>query len=139
MPKFKLYNAKLRLGGSVLNEVPLTEVTAPEIDILRVLHGGDDAVIEIKAVGEKEKSHADERARINLKYAGGGDNMENQAKKKLAMIRDLFGNDRLPLPTELEAGVAAAEEVDVEEVKPPAPKAPIKRTVAEKSTPAFAE
>lgn len=135
MPKFNLYNAKLRLGGSVLNEVPLIEVTAPEIDILRVLHGGDDAVIEIKSAGSIERSHAEERARINQKYAGGGENMENQAKKKLAMIRDLFGNDRLPLPTELDEVKAEEPEIDVEAAKPP----PIKRTIAKKPDPAFAE
>lgn len=135
MPKFKLYNAKLRLGGSVLNEVPLHGATAAEIEILRMIHGGDDAVVEIKAAGEEERTHADERARLNQKFAGGGENMENQAKKKLAMIRDLFGHDRLPLPTQMDE-IPNEPEAEAEEA---APAAPIRRTKAKDAAPAFAE
>lgn len=101
MPKFKLYKAKLRLSGSVLNEVPLTDVTAAEIDILRAFHGGDDAVVAVKESGSVERGHAEERARLYEKFAGA--DIEGQQKKKLAAIRDLFGSDRNPLPLALDA------------------------------------
>ncbi len=135
MPKFKLYDGKLRLGGSVLNEVPLSNVTAAEVDVLRALHGGSDAIVDLKPVGDDERSHAAERQRINEKYAGGGDNIEGQAKKKLAMIRDLFGNDRLPLPLALDE--VSAEEPEADEDPAPPPER-IKRTKAP-TAPSFAE
>lgn len=137
MPKFKLYSAKLRLAGSVLNEVPLVDVTAAEIDLFRLIHGGDDAVVNVRETGQDERSHADERARINQKFAGGDDNIEGQAKKKLAMIRELFGHDRLPLPLALDSEGDVEPEEPIEEA--PAPR--IKRTVVKKAevTPAFAE
>jgi hypothetical protein len=40
----KLYSCKVRLSGSLYNEVPKANVTASEVYIFRLLHGGDDAV-----------------------------------------------------------------------------------------------
>lgn len=47
---FQLFDCKVRLAGSLINEVPKKGVTAPEIALLRFLHGGDDMVTDIKAL-----------------------------------------------------------------------------------------
>lgn len=66
----KLYSCKVRLSGSLYNEVPKSDVTAPEIQILRVLHG-DDAVAEIRETGRNKVGQAEERARLIEAYGGG--------------------------------------------------------------------
>lgn len=132
MPSFSLYSCKVRLGGSVLNEVPKIGVTAPEIEVLKKIHG-DDAVLDIKRTGHVERTYMEERERINDTYANLASNIDGQREKKLRLIRDLFGNDRLPLPTELEEidAAAEAEEKAAEAAKP--------RRVQRVSQPAFAE
>jgi len=41
------------LAGSRYNEVAKTEVTIPEIYVLRHVHGGDDMVVDIKPLGRE--------------------------------------------------------------------------------------
>ena len=101
MPTFDLYSCKLRLGGSVLNEVPKIGVTAPEVEVLRAIHGSD-AVLDLKFTGTVDRDFLAERERINDAYAGHAANVDGQREKKLALIRNLFGNDRLPLPVALD-------------------------------------
>jgi F-type H+-transporting ATPase subunit alpha len=48
----QLYSAKVRLSGSLYNEVRKDELTAPEILLLRSIHGGTEAVTEVKATGK---------------------------------------------------------------------------------------
>ena len=137
MPKFDLYSAKLRLAGSVMNEIRKTDLTAPEIEVLKAIHGSD-AVVDIKHKGNVSREHREERERIMLAYVNPADNLEGQARKKTAMIRELFGHDRLPLPTTIED--VESEASDDAAVEIAAVAAPIKRTRAPKEpTPSFAE
>lgn len=125
----KLYKCKVRLGGSVMNEVRKDSVTAAEVEILRAFHGSD-AVIEIVETGEdKKRTSAAERERLYGLYANQSDNMAEAYEKKMRKIRDLFGHDRLPLPDALDDVVEAAE-------MEPAP-APRGKKASEQ--PAFAE
>lgn len=111
---FILYSAKVRLGGSVLNEVPKSDLTAPEIEVLRMLHG-DDAVVEIKEQAVKAKrSQAEERQRIYSVYANPTALSALQLKSKLDAIRGLFGHDRMPLPVSI-AETAPENDEDADE------------------------
>lgn len=107
---FKLYDCKVRLGGSVLNEVPKTGITAPEIEVYRAIHGSD-AVVDVKLAGQVKRSDRDERARIEDLFAPAGALGDVVAKKK-RMIADLFGHASNPLPKEL---VEQAVEEDLED------------------------
>ena len=63
-----LYNCKVRLGGSLYNEVPKPEITAAEITVLRVIHG-DDSVVDIEPAGENKKlSSLKVRSELALQY-----------------------------------------------------------------------
>lgn len=144
---FKLYDCKVRLQGSVLNEVPKSGVTAPEIDILRALHGGD-AVVGIVDTGEiartvvsekplkvRPRSDKEERDRLVAMFANPATTVAESADKKMRMIRDLFGHDRNPLPKELDLAPAVVEDED-DEAAEAVPMAG-KRTVVKE--PSFAE
>lgn len=135
---FKFYSCKVRLQGNVLNEVPKTDVTAPEIEILRALHGSD-AVVNIVEAGEAKRSDRDERARLVEIYANPKKTVAESAERKMRMIRDLFGHDRNPLPKDLDLSpVEPEDEADDEvEAQPEIPVATGKRTRVEK--PAFAD
>lgn len=64
----QLYNATVRVGGSLFNEVPMAEVTAAEIEVLRRIHG-NDAVTRIVASKEDTKRDDEtERARLQRIY-----------------------------------------------------------------------
>lgn len=66
----KTFDCKVRLSGSLYNEVPKFDVTAPEIYILRVMHG-DDAVVEVVETGKNKVSQSEERERLMDIYGGG--------------------------------------------------------------------
>lgn len=110
---FKLYNCRVRLLGNPLNEVPKTEITAAEIEVLRALHG-NDAVVGITEVGEVKRTSAQERELIYSRYASPATAMAEQVEKKRTLIRNLFGHDRLPLPTELEGNPEPSDDDDFE-------------------------
>jgi len=63
----QLYNATVRVGGSLFNEVPKFGVTAAEIEVLRRVHGGD-SVVRIVARGEDKRDDETERARLQRVY-----------------------------------------------------------------------
>ncbi len=125
MAKFKLYSCKLRLNGSVLNEVPKDEVTAAEIEMLRGLHGSD-AIVNTKGAGSVERSDADERARVYSMFINPLLDAPPRLKAKNEMFSTLFGHKSQPMPKTLEADEEIADE-PVDE-KPVAP--PIRRTRA---------
>ncbi len=142
MPVFKLYGCKLRLGGSVLNEVRKDDVTAAEIEMYRALHGSD-AVLEIKATGEVKYSDREERERIVSIFANPAKVTAEALKKKMLMIRDAFGHDRNPMPKELddvaETDLDDEDETEVE-VQAEAPVVePPKRTRVKPQTAAEAD
>lgn len=128
MPTFTVYKCKLRLDGSVLNEVPQTDVTAAEIEMLRGLHGSD-AVLDIKETGTIERTDAAERAAVKNKYLHPLD-APQRLKTKTQIFRDAFGHDSLPMPRSLATPEPESEVEPVEETKP------IRRSRAQ---PAFAE
>ncbi len=125
---FKLYSCKVRLQGSVLNEVPKSDVTAPEIEVLRALHGSD-AVAGIVETGSVKRSDRDERRRLEEVYADAGSVGEAVTRKK-RMLTDLFGHERMALPKEIDAAPAVEEDDDDAETEQAAPAAPIRRTRA---------
>lgn len=66
-----LYKAKVRVSGSLNNEVLKNALTAPEIAILQRIHGRD-AVVEVVKVGEvKKRTDRSERNRLAGVYAHG--------------------------------------------------------------------
>jgi len=121
----KLYSIKLRLAGSVANEVRKSDVTAAEIEVLRAIHGAD-AVSDIVETGEVKRDSAAERQRLYARYAGPQNNTAEQVAKKMTLMRNIFGHDSLPLPE--------AVGHDVPKVEPE-----VAATAAKERAPAFAE
>lgn len=104
----KLYDCTVQIECSPLHQVNKTDVTAAEILVLREIHGGPEAVINIKPVndGKKrkrsaERTSAEERARLASLYASPSQLTDISVKKKLEMLTSLFGHESMPLPTEL--------------------------------------
>ena len=62
-----VFNAFIRPGGSMLNEVPKTDLSAAEIVLLRKIHGSD-AVINLQWTKSDRRSHASERDRLTGIY-----------------------------------------------------------------------
>jgi hypothetical protein len=90
------------VGRTTTSEVPKPSVTAPEIIILRDLHGAD-AVVRLSAPRMDARPHAQERARLQRIY---GDSHPG-------LLTRLFGPDHVPLPVTLsvEGEASAAEAV----------------------------
>lgn len=67
----QIYDAKVRLLGSLNNEVLKYDITPPEIAILQRIHGRD-AVVDIEKVGEvRKRSDRSERNRLAGIYQHG--------------------------------------------------------------------
>lgn len=94
----RLFSCKVRLAGSLVNEVAKIGVTAPEIMVLRAIHSPpseigavDPAVVtEIKPSGEVSRTDAEERHRLHELYG-------SSLKKKELTIASMFGVG-VPLP-----------------------------------------
>jgi len=86
---FELASALVRLGGDVRNEVPRTDLTAPEIALLRAIHGGNDAVRAVKKTGERAVSVMQEKARLADIY-GRRDAQAKILEQLFPGIRPLF-------------------------------------------------
>ena len=93
----QVFNAKVRLAGSLLNEVKRLGLTVPEIVVLRRLHG-EDAVVDIQHVGDAEVDDIDERGRLHEEYAGG---LASLGEEQKTSIEKMFGGDYNPLPRKL--------------------------------------
>ncbi len=101
-----LYDCKVRLSGSVLNEVPRTNVSAAEIFVLRGIHG-EDAVVDITDAKIRQK---EETARAK---ETGWAPKHPEARRQSAereylefvygekIINELFGASFRSLPTKL--------------------------------------
>jgi hypothetical protein len=103
----QMYRCVVRLAGTVNNEVPKPSVSAPEIAVLRSMHGPDSVVRISKTVMDK-RPHREERKRLILLYGAG-------------KIEKLFPGEFSRLPVRLEdlgdAPAAPAEEpAEAEEV-----------------------
>lgn len=92
-----LYSCKVRLDGSLDNEVIKHNVTAPEIHILASMHNGQGKhppVVDIVKTGTVNRSDAKERARLADTYTH-GELVEDRGSK---MITAMFGVAGVPLP-----------------------------------------
>lgn len=125
----KLYTCKLRLAGATTNEILKSDITAAEVEVLRELHGVD-AVVDIKASGDTDRSSQEERARLRREYANPESLNTQMAAKRATMLRNLFGHERLPLPDEVLDPVT--DEGDDFEA-PTAVEAPVRRTRVKKA------
>lgn len=91
----QLYDCKVRLSGSLYNEVPKTGVTAAEITVLRVIHGSD-SVADIKPdVFDRKRSDGSERARLDSIYGSAISKIED-----IKSLNGIFGV-AAPLPQHL--------------------------------------
>jgi len=117
-PKFKLYDATIRLGGSRNNEVLRQGLTAPEVVLLGAIHG-EDSVANMRLTKMKdaegknrkfvERSMIDERNRLAEIYQG------NDARKR-GFIARVFGPSTVPLPLAVDSEFKAGEQVDVQQI-----------------------
>jgi hypothetical protein len=132
----KLYSCKLRLAGADQRSLK-ADVTAAEIEVLRELHGAD-AVLDIQLTGEDHKTSANERARLKRIYASEESLSAQSLGRRMALLRNLFGHDRLPLPDE-PVDRAAEGEGDDDEATEATPSSPVVRTRAERPVESFTE
>jgi hypothetical protein len=95
----QLFSAKIRLGGSLLNEVSKIHLTVPEVLILRLIHG-EESVIDLAECGKKrDLDEEDERRRLKDTYGAA------LAKLRPAQtIEGLFGQSWTPLPAKMPGG-----------------------------------
>lgn len=111
---FRLYDCKVRLSGSVQNEVPKFNVTAPEITVYQAIHGSD-SVVSIKANGKLAKrTDAKERARLTDIFANPALSVGEALEKKMRLLSDLFGHASNALPKEYAAPAEPSEDEDFE-------------------------
>lgn len=103
----KFYKCKVRLGGNLHNEVDKIGVSAPEVIVLRVIHGAD-SVVNIKEIAEKQVKHPEERARLAGLY-----------NNPPGLVASLFGPPHQPLPLEAPDILAEAPVDESEPVEKP--------------------
>ncbi len=104
------YNIKLRLHGNVNHEVLKQNLSAPEVIVLRAIHG-EDGVLDVKYSKTKEVDASEERERLALRY--------NSALSKLeprTNITHMFGGDYLPLVETLKDVAKPAKEAPAKTV-----------------------
>lgn len=92
-----LYSCKVRLNGSLENEVIKHNVSASEIHLLTKIHHGEGKhppVVDILHTGSVNRSDAKERARLADTYTS-GELVEDRGTK---MIATMFGVAGVPLP-----------------------------------------
>lgn len=92
----KLYDCKVRLGGSLYNEVPKAGVTAAEIHLFRHIHG-TDAVVEIYEAGKNAATQSQERERLIETYGEGLRAQQINKTSPTQALAEIFGiAGRLP-------------------------------------------
>jgi len=99
------YSAKIQLAGSLYNEVRRDDLTAPEITILRRIHGRD-AIVDIKPGKHIERSDDEERARLAATYNAAlskNDDVKSidalLGPEGVPLAKTVRGVDSLPAPT----------------------------------------
>lgn len=114
-----VFNAKVRLGGTLENEVVKRGLTVPEIIILRRLHG-NDALVAIEHAGVCEIDPIEERERLDFIYGNGLAHLHEDQKTS---VEKLFGGDYTPLPEELRDfdGAESVVEKSLSEFQEPEP------------------
>lgn len=94
-----ILKGKIRLSGSVLNEVRRSNMTAPEVILLQRIHGSD-SILELEKVGSESRNHQEERQRLYHEYPAA---INTDAKRHY--VEELFGPNHHDLPTSV-PGVA---------------------------------
>lgn len=87
----QLYTATIRLAGSLYNEVQRDDLTAPEISILKRIHG-PDGVVRIAAGKHVDRDDNEERERLRFVYARALSNIKN-----VGTIEAILGPEGVPL------------------------------------------
>lgn len=110
----QLFDCKVRLAGNALNEVIKQDVSAPEVEVLRALHGFESVLDldykgEMKPIkgedGEVIQSVQDQvREQLELRYGGSRIGDENPQP----VLHAVFGRSRT-FPAELEGFEVPAE------------------------------
>ena len=90
----EIYDCKVLVGGSRSNEVRKEGIPAPEVILLRHIHG-DDSVINVVHVGTSDISDADVRDMLALTY---GPDAAETSKAGPKILQDVFGVRAIPLP-----------------------------------------
>ncbi len=90
------YNCTVRLGGDTAHEVNKAGLTAPEIMVLRRIHGLD-AVVRIAPALTIQKARSNREERDHLRH------IYCSTEGCQDYVNELFGPDHIPLPTTLDA------------------------------------
>jgi hypothetical protein len=117
----KLYKTRVRLGGSLLNEVWVPDATAAELHVLARIHRGGDnfPLAEVVEIGAVRRTDDREWARLRLKYLDW--NLGNGE----SLLKEVLGAPGAPLPQAYTPPVAQTyeefddsvpEEPEVEEI-----------------------
>ena len=115
----KYYDCKVRLAGTLNNEVLKNNISAPEIQILRHMHG-EDAVVEIKEVRSEKVNTKTLREHLKMTYT-----KEVEHGQKLVNIVDFLFPEGQPLP-----GFVVADDLDEEDEEDNAPIPPVNQAAA---------
>jgi len=100
----QLYTGTIRLSGSLFNEVKKDDLTAPEITVLKRIHGGD-AIHGIVANKHVDRDDAQERARLHNIYGRALARIKNVGTldallgpEGVPLAKSVPGVDSLPAP-----------------------------------------
>lgn len=100
-----IYNCTVNLNSKAETQVELKDVTATEILILRAIHndptkedvGGMEPVVNVKYVGEDDRSDEEERERL----LGAGENNLGVSRYRLDQFKKVFSHESIPFPQTL--------------------------------------
>lgn len=109
MPAFQLLTALINLGGQRDNVVAKVEgeaITLPEVIVLQALHGGEEHVHGLVAVGHVERTMTEEFERLLNLY---GSDVEKIFPRVAGMVNLPLENAAIPSNEEVTASRAAAE------------------------------
>lgn len=104
----KLYKTRVRLAGSILNEVWLHNVTPAQLLVLTEIHKGGDnfPLAEVVETGSVQRTDARERERLRREY------LEWNLGQGEKLLRDVLGAPGTPLPQFYAPPVSAAEDFE---------------------------
>lgn len=131
MPVFQTYDATVNLKLSNNNQVRKSKLSAPEVMMLRAIHGGEDAVHNLRHTGAVEISNADMRGQLDGRY-GKARSALNKDSTRISLAEIGFPAG-VPLPTMLE-GVEHDKKL-----KPAKPRIPLHKLAKDKKDAARAE
>lgn len=91
----QMCTVSVRLKGSLNHVVSNKRVSIPEIKVLQAIHGGADAVQDIRpAEFNRDFNHEEERQRLRNRYERGNGNADDEGRGLVARLFGAFG--RLP-------------------------------------------